>query len=291
MRLVAEDRISLDEPILPRLAGFHLPLNGHDGNGVTLRALLSHTAGLPRGNSPQFPDRASVPPLEELLRTDQGVRIELVADPGTVFAYSNPGYALIELLIEKLTGASFAEWATRAVLEPLGMSESSFVPSSEQLLASLRPHRRIGAPMPETVFGYLASGGLWSTAADLFRLASAMGPGRRGGGILPPELVETMWSSPPPAQKLFLRNGGYGLGQIWGSLTSGTRFVANQGSRPGWRSLLVSLPDKSSALVVLTNANSGLPLAAHVALSWLRRREGESLRPWRLLSIPRRQAD
>ncbi len=118
LKLVANGLIDLDEPVLPRL-GWELPLNGYsDGHDVTLRAILSHTAGLPRATSPQFPDEASIPPLAQLLTWTQGVPVALEAAPGTTFRYSNPGYALIELLIQRATGTEFAEWTRTMVLEP-----------------------------------------------------------------------------------------------------------------------------------------------------------------------------
>ena len=167
------------------------------------------------------------------------------------------------------------------------MTSSSFDRAASADPEAVTPYSRIGHPLPQVIFGYLASGGLWSTVPDLLKLTAAIGPVNRGAGVLPPELVEEMWSS-PPAARLFLRHGGYGLGQIWGLLASGRRFVANQGSRPGWRSLLLALPDRGSGIVVLTNANSGQPLTAHLALRWLRATQKEPLRPWKVLTIPRR---
>lgn len=287
LKLVANGLIDLDEPVLPRLS-CELPLNGHgDGRDVTLRGLLSHTAGLSRGASPQFPDEASIPPLAQVLAGTEGVPVGLEAAPGTAFRYSNLGYALVELLVHNATGTDFAEWTHTMILEPLGMTSSSFDRTASAVTGAVTPYSRIGHPQHQIIYGYLASGGLWSTVPDLLKLTAAMGPVNRGAGVLPPELVEEMWSS-PPAARLFLRHGGYGLGQIWGLLASGQRFVANQGSRPGWRSLLLALPDRGSGIVVLTNANSGLPFAAHLALRWLRVTQKEPLRPWKVLNIPRR---
>jgi CubicO group peptidase (beta-lactamase class C family) len=287
LRMVADGLIDLDEPVLPHL-DWDLPLNGHGhGEGITLRALLSHTAGLPRAASPQFSDEASIPSLVGLLGGTDGVPVGLEADPGSVFRYSNPGYVLIELLIKSRTGIDFAEWTRTTVLEPMGMKASSFHRTASAVPEAVTPHRYLGHPLPQIVYGYLASGGLWTTVPDLLKLVAAMGPVNRGAGVLPPALVEEMWSSPPAAH-LFLRHGGYGLGQIWGILASGQRFVANQGSRPGWRSLLLVLPDRGSGMVALTNANSGLPMTVHLALRWLRATQGEPLRPWRVLTVPRR---
>jgi CubicO group peptidase (beta-lactamase class C family) len=287
LKMVADGLIDLDEPVLPHLE-WDLPLNGHgDGRGVTLRTLLNHTSGLPRATSPQFPDEASIPSLAQLLGGTDGAPVVLEAAPGNVFRYSNPGYALIELLIKSATGTDFAEWTRITVLEPMGMTTSCFDRTASAVPGAVTPHGRIGQPLPQMVYGYLASGGLWTTVSDLLKLASAMGPVNRGAGVLPPALVDEMWSS-PPAGRLFLRQGGYGLGQIWGVLASGHRFVANQGSRPGWRSLLLVLPDQGSGIAVLTNANSGLPLTVHLALRWLRVNQGEPLHPWKVLTVPRR---
>jgi len=287
LKMVADGLIDLDEPVLSHL-DWELPLHGRDhGKGVTLRALLSHTAGLPRAASPQFPDEASIPPLTEILGGSDGVPLGLEAVPGSIFRYSNPGYALIELLIKSATGKDFAEWTRTTILEPMGMNMSCFDRTASAVPGAVTPHSHLGHPLPEIVFGYLAAGGLWTTVPDLLKLAAAMGPANRGAGVLPAALVEEMWSS-PPAARLFLRHGGYGLGQIWGVLASGERFVANQGSRPGWRSLLVVLPDRGRGIVVLTNANSGLPLTVHLALRWLRATQGEPLRPWKVLTVPRR---
>jgi CubicO group peptidase (beta-lactamase class C family) len=287
LKMVADGLIDLDEPVLPHL-GWELPLNGFsNGQDVTLRALLSHTAGLSRATSPQFPDEASIPPLSQLLGGPESAPVGLEATPGTVFRYSNPGYALLELLIKSTTGRDFAEWTRTMIFEPLGMASSCFNRTASEVPDAVTPYRRTGHPLPHIVYGYLASGGMWTTVPDLLKLSAAMGPVNRGSGVLPPVLVEEMWSS-PPAARLFLRNGGYGLGQIWGQLASGERFVANQGSRPGWRSLLLVLPDQGTGIVVLANANSGSPLTAHLALRWLRRNQGEPLRPWKVLTVPRR---
>jgi CubicO group peptidase (beta-lactamase class C family) len=255
---------------------------------VTLRALLSHTAGLPKGASTQFGAPNQVPSISEVLAGQDGVRVELVAEPGTEFRYSNPGYAVVELLIQSVTGVDFAEWARTRVLSPLGMVDSAFAYGTGAGPDVVGPHRRAGHPLPETFFAYRAPGGLLTTAHDMLGLAAAVGPDNRGGGVVPARLVEEMWSSPPPAARLFLRHGGYGLGQVWGRLASGRRFMANQGSRPGWRSLLVVLPEESQGMVVLTNASSGTALTLQLGVAWLRRTEPDSLRPWKVLTIPRR---
>jgi CubicO group peptidase (beta-lactamase class C family) len=148
----------------------------------------------------------------------------------------------------------------------------------------------VGRRLPVAFFNHQAAGGLMSTAEDLARLCRAMtltGPGGRGAGVLPAGLVEDTWTSPPAAKGVFrLRRGGYGLGQIWGDLPSGKRFVANVGSRPGWRSLVLCLPDDGHAITVVTNSTTGLPLLAHLARRWLKRIHGERLVLRHLFRVP-----
>lgn len=275
MALVADDKITLDSPIVEHSTRWWFDQSPSDPVRITLRGLLTHTAGLPTAASPTYPSPDAVPALADVLagRTDSPAALPL-EQPGTRFRYSNLGYAVIESVIEELSGQSFADFARVRILEPLGMDATTFDPSGALAPEAAAPHRRSGSQLPRVFFNNRAAGGLVTTAADLAKLVRAMTvtPNRaRGEPVLPPDLVEQMWKSPPPAMGAFaLRTGGYGMGQVWGTLASGTRFVANQGSRPGWRALLLCLPDRSEAVVAMTNSDSGLMLLGYIAARWLK---------------------
>lgn len=274
MRLVADGHIDLDEPVEPHLHRWKFPMSPYASDEITLRSLLTHTSGLPAGSSHVFLARDQVPSLVEALN---GVGGPVSATPdnpaGRRFRYSNLGYTVVELLIEDLTGETFTDWTSKKILGPLGMVNSSFDRKWIADPATAAPHKRRGHPMPRGYSIQHAAGGLVTSGDDLAHLAQAMmtdGSGQRGGGVIPSALVEAMWQSPPAASELFgLRCGGYGAGQMWGELGRGVRFVGNQGSRPGWRSLFLCLPDERKAVAVLTNADSGLALTVHIALRWL----------------------
>jgi CubicO group peptidase (beta-lactamase class C family) len=194
-----------------------------------------------------------------------------VRRPGDTFRYSNPGYALVQLLLEDVTGEPFSDWVERRVLRPLGMTSSTFDPIPTA--GDAAPHRR-GRRVPQGFYNHEAAGGLRATAGDLLVLATAMSANHergRGGGVVPAPMVEEMWTSPEAARGAFgLRHGGYALGQIATVTPRGSRLVLNQGSRVGWRSLIACFPDDGQALVVLANANSGTWLLGHLGLRWLR---------------------
>jgi CubicO group peptidase (beta-lactamase class C family) len=173
LRLVAVGALGLDEDVSERLESWRLP----DGDGVTLRRLLSHTAGL---GVPFFPGYADGEPLPTLMQVLDGeppantapVRVE--QPPGSGFAYSGGGYAVVQQLVEDVSGAPFADVAADLVLDPLGMRDSTFFQSRGG------SHR-----YPEA-----AAAGLWSTPSDLARFVIAVQRGAEGAQAMVEPHVE-----------------------------------------------------------------------------------------------------
>ncbi len=159
LRLAAGGRIGLDDP-----ARAHLRTVRLDDETVTVRDLLTHTAGVPNPGE-MFADR--VPDLVSLVG-------EVVASPGPrgTFNYSNGGYALLGQLIADVTGGTYPEAAASMVLGPLGMSGSWF-PASWPDAGAVTGYHLAGDGSFETAPARIctvpAAGGLWTTAADLVR--------------------------------------------------------------------------------------------------------------------------
>ena len=133
MNLVEEGALGLDEPVLRYLSRWRFPGSAAYRDKVTVRQLLSHTAGLDDGlGYGGFPPGVAIQTLEEslTLTKDSPVgapRAVLVArEPGKDMAYSGGGYTVLQLLIEEVTHRPFAEYMTEVVLQPLGMAKSSF---------------------------------------------------------------------------------------------------------------------------------------------------------------------
>src|SRR5215216_7639654 len=140
LRLVEAGRIGLDEPVLGRLRRWRPPPSRFDAEGLTVRRLLSHTAGLSvHGYVGQTSDR----PLPSIVaslsgETGDGFPVELLEAPGQRWLYSGGGYSLAQLLVEELTGRPFTDYMQAEVLEPLSMTASSLHWS--RTAATARPH-------------------------------------------------------------------------------------------------------------------------------------------------------
>ena len=127
MRLVEEGRIDLGASVEMYLTSWKLPTFDFDHQGVTVRRLLSHTAGLDVWNYPGVLPGESQPSLVDLLSgAASGEAVRVRWQPGSREKYTNGGYVLLQLLVEDVTGESFPDYIQRQVLEPLKMNRSSY---------------------------------------------------------------------------------------------------------------------------------------------------------------------
>jgi CubicO group peptidase (beta-lactamase class C family) len=269
LRLVESGRISLDEPVVGRLRRWRPPRSPFDVDGITLRRLLSHTAGLSvHGYVGQPADRPP-PTIEASLAGETGdsFPVELLEEPGRRWQYSGGGYSLLQLLVEELTGRPFARYMQAEVLEPLGMTASSFRWS--RTADTTWPHDAAGGRIPDFAFAEQAAAGLTTTAPDLGRfLAAALaGPGGEppGRGVLSPAGVRLALTADPAT------DGRWGLGYGVGLLPGGDRLAYHEGANRGWRAGLALLPDRKVGIAALANGDAGSDPINAVVQQWMRR--------------------
>ena len=266
LRLVEQGRIGLDEPVLDHLRRWRPPPSRFDTDGITVRRLLSHTAGLSvHGYAGQTPDRP-LPPIPASLAGEAGsFPVELLDAPGRRWLYSGGGYSVLQLLVEDLTGRRFADHMQTEVLGPLGMTASSF--GRWRAAATACPHDTDGGRIPNFVFAEQAAAGLVTTAPDLGRFLAAALPGPHGEppgrGVLSPASVRLLLT-PAPATE-----GRWGLGYGLGLLPGGDRLAYHEGANRGWRSGLALLPDQRAGIAVLTNGDGGSAPINAVVQRWL----------------------
>jgi CubicO group peptidase (beta-lactamase class C family) len=243
LRLAHQTGRGLDEPLVPALGGWHPP-GAPPGleDAITLRRVLSHTAGLSIPAYPGLEPGAPVPDTAGLLRGEGDAGpVRLVAPPGRGFRYSGGGFSVAQHWTELVTGEPFGPWMDRMVLAPLGMAASTF--AQEPMPGDARPHDGDGAPLPARRFAALAAAGLWTTAADLARFAAAIATDTLPSGM----------AVPAPAT-----GGRYGLGLELEVL--GSPAIGHSGQNRGWRALVAALPARRSGLVVLCNGEGGDPV-------------------------------
>src|SRR5947209_7176403 len=137
MRLVEAGQIDLDRPVRDRLDWFALSEPGAER--VTLRMLMSHTAGLP--TAAEHVGAREPGGLEAYLRREIA-SLPLVAPPGRVWSYSNPGISLVGHLAEVAAGKPYAELMRELVFDPLEMGRTTFDPTVAMTYPLAQSHDR-----------------------------------------------------------------------------------------------------------------------------------------------------
>lgn len=192
MKLAEQGAVGLDDPV-----GQHIPAFAANGKeAVTIRQLLVHTAGLIPDNPLADYEGGLTGSVENFLK------LSLNYEPGTKFRYSDVGFLVLAELIREKTGSDIAAFSREVVFQPLGMSETSYLPDPALQQRAAATQKRDGRwmvgevhdPRAYAMGGVAGHAGLFSTASDLAIYAQAMlsGGSYRGVQILQPETVQTM---------------------------------------------------------------------------------------------------
>jgi len=224
---------------------------------VTLRLILSHSAGLTVDGFPGYRVGSPIPSLLQILdgrppANRPPVRVDQI--PGSKWRYSGGGYLVMQQMIIDVTGQSFADYMQDAVLRPLGMSSSTFAQPLPESLANRAATGFTDAPRRPVegrwhIKPELAAGGLWTTAGDLARFL--LGIQRSLAGTSNPVISQSM-----TRQMLTKQKEDSGLGFFLGG-DDPPRFGHN-GSNPGFNAVTVALCDSGEGAVFLMNANTDI---------------------------------
>ncbi|HWY76997.1 MAG TPA: serine hydrolase domain-containing protein [Verrucomicrobiae bacterium] len=182
LHLVEEGKLSLDEDVNRKLISWKVPENEFTKDKkVTLRGILSHSAGLTVHGFPGYAVYAPMPTLVQVLdgtkpANTSPIRVDIV--PGSKWRYSGGGYTVMQQMMIDVTGKPFPEFMQATVLKPFGMDSSTY---EQPLPKSLSTNTAAGYhPGGVPVFGRwhvypeMAAAGLWTTASDLARFAIAI---------------------------------------------------------------------------------------------------------------------
>jgi CubicO group peptidase (beta-lactamase class C family) len=281
LRLVELGKLSLDEDVNVKLRSWKLPASPiAQGELVTVRRLLSHTAGLTVSGFPGYLSTAQVPSLVQLLdgaapANTAAIRIDV--KPGSTYRYSGGGYEVLQRLIEDVTGMPFAEVARTLVLEPLGMRHSTFRQplSGAQLTAAAVGHDGQGAPIPgqRNTYPEQMAAGLWTTPSDYAQVILEM---QTPGRVLKPATVDTMLT---PVL------GDYGLGfGVQG--TGGQASFFHGGSNKGFKCTMRGYRTLGRGAIVMTNADNGGRLAGEVLRAIAAEYAWPDLKPVERVAVP-----
>ncbi len=268
MRLVQTGKIDLDAPAADYLTSWRFSQAAPGAEHITIRQLLSHTAGLPLGDVfTIYAPGEAMPSLREKL-TAEAVPVR---EPGSSFSYSNTGYNLLELLIEDVTGQEFSDYMRQEVLRPLNMVRSTFDWSDLDDLAIPVGYRLNGDPVPAYVYPEKGSGGLFATAEDLAAFAICGMINAPANAVLSRQAIEALHSPVSQAIGVYgLVFDGYALGHYVETLPGGHLAVAHGGQGTGIMTHYHAVPETGDALVILTNSQRSWPAIARLLCDWSR---------------------
>ena len=179
MTLVEKGKLDLDEPISTYLTRWQLPSGEFDNNDVTVRRLLSHTAGLTDGlGYLGFKPGEKIQTVEQALLAPNatrgpGVKIEVGIQPGTEFKYSGGGYLILQLLVEEVSGQSFTTYMQKAVFQPLEMTRSTYSRPVDGVPNVAVSYNTDGTPGITYNFTAVSASGLYTTTADMTKFIKA----------------------------------------------------------------------------------------------------------------------
>lgn len=267
LQLVAEGKLPLDGDVNERLASWRVPASAASGGKpVTLRQLLTHTAGLTVHGFPGYAADSAVPTVVQVLdgtrpANTAAVRVDTV--PGARWRYSGGGMTVMQVLVSDVTGKPFDALLEERVLEPAGMRRSTFAQPLPDVFAfeAATGYRRGAVAIPGRYHTYpeMAAAGLWTTPGDLARWIVAIqrahgGVAGVGGALLPRRLAAAMLTPGP---------GDWGLGPAIAGEGDARRFH-HGGANEGFRGLFVGYVTGGRGAVVMTNSDAGGPIAAEM---------------------------
>ncbi len=264
MKLVETGKVELDTPVENYLTRWHLPDAEFDKRKVTVRALLSHTAGLSVHGYPGFRPEQKLPSLEKSLdgvngdvRADEPV--EIILPPQTKFQYSGGGYTMLQLMIEEVTNMTFSKYMEKEVFKPLNMPSTSFTIDRKILRTSATPYDEEGKEIYLERFTAQAAAGLHTNLKDLIAFARAS---FGENPVLKNETVALM------QEPVAITKGAYGLGYMayrMGPIT----VRGHAGSNDGWESAFLFDFDTQSGAIMLTNGSLGKDVAIATLRQWV----------------------
>ena len=271
--LVREGKLGLDADVNSELKSWKVPDTPFtQTNKVTVRGLLSHSAGMTVHGFDGYSPGQAIPTTLQVLKGEAPANsppITVDKPPGSGFRYSGGGYVVLQQLIEDVTNEPFATAVRSCVLTPAGMNRSliaSPLPASRKSEAASGFDSQ-GRPVPGggKVFPELGPAGLWSTPSDLARLATEMDQEMDGRS-------SRILDQPTMTEMMMRQAGNWGLGVDLGP-PGGERRFSHNGANTGFSALLVYFPDRKQGAAIMMNGadQSGFiyEVAAAIARIWL----------------------
>lgn len=247
LQLAGEKKLSLDDTVEKWLPGL-IKGNGYDGSKITIRQLLNHTSGIADYLTPDLKEKLIENPSENYA-AEKLISRALQLEPVKGWSYSNTNMVIIGLLIQKVTGESYAEQIQKRIIDPLSLKETVLPGSSMDIpKKNARGYLNTGDKLVDiTLFNPSfanASGEMISTGEDMTTFFRAL----LGGKLLTPEMQKEMVT-----HTVDTRLGKYGLGIHATKLPDGTEVWGHGGGIPGFTNFAGGTKDGQHVISININ--------------------------------------
>jgi len=269
MKLVDRGVVDLDTPLVTYLPAFRMADAGY--KKITVRMLLNHSSGFPGSDYRNLVTRSPVPGyLSQLLQTLSMSRLK--APPGYMSVYCNDGFTITEALVEAMSGKSYVKFVQDEILTPLSMANTRYTLSAFPAGSYAKAYAK-GAEKPQEFVNTFASGGAYSTADDMARVAMMFLNGGRVGTtrILSGASMAEMAKDQTTGSFDPIHNNSFAYGLGWDSVSQpGLAAVGFDGWVKGgdsndYHAALVVSPKAQLGIVVLTASGASSSQAVAVA--------------------------
>ena len=257
LRLVQDGRLSLDTDINTHLKSWKFPSDPvAEGKPITLRELLTHTAGTTVHGFPGYASNEPVPTLVQVLNGEKPANTPAIRSeqpPMKEWKYSGGGYTIMQQAVIDVTHQPFPRLLHDTVLAPIGMTRSTY---EQPLPESLRgnaatPYRGNGQPVEGGAHTYpeMAAAGLWTTPTDIAKYAIEVALSLQGK-------ANHVLNADMTRQMLTPGMGHWGLGlEIEGTDTN--PYFSHGGANEGFRNIFAAYEKTGEGAVVMTNGDNG----------------------------------
>jgi hypothetical protein len=247
MILAQQEFVRLRAPVNHYLGGARVVAREGSADAVTLERILTHTAGLPLHYQFFYEDSGSKrPPMDSTIHR----YAVAVYPPGATYQYSNLGFGLLDYVIARKSGRSYADFMRREVFAPLRLTHTSVGLNGSPMTVFAQRYDAANKPIPYYTFDHPGASEVYSSANDLVRFGmyhlGVQVPGQRQ--ILARETVQDMQRNVAEEAPGSTRGLGWGIRSVFG-----VRRVSHGGGMPGVSTLLALYPEEQVVIVVLLN--------------------------------------
>jgi CubicO group peptidase (beta-lactamase class C family) len=265
--LVEHGKLSLDEDVNRKLVSWKVPENEFTKDQkVTLRRLMSHSAGLSVHGFPGYAVDEPVPTLVQIFNGEKPantapIRVDLV--PGTKSRYSGGGITIEQQLVIDVTGEPFPKFMRETVLDKIGMLDSTYeqpLPAGRAVLAASGTYADGKVVRGKWhIYPEMAAAGLWTTPSDLAQFAIEIALSKQGKAnhVLSQAMTQQMLT--PQIDRI-------GLGFFLGDKNNPGQF-GHGGADEGFQAMLTMFSDSGHGIAVMANSDNGIAVANYLIKS------------------------